>query len=429
MVDFNKNFQPPALQPSRMQTQALRGAVNIPAQDPRVQTPTRTPQSQAEVDALRGMREAEAAQAGAARARQGGWSGSGLIGAGIAKFMQGRRQNNLEPEYTAQELQRLEQAAALEEMIANRDFQDTNNVSMFESALSRQNQEGMAQIRNQQEIAAAALERENEVADIANQQNFDLYNAEQLRLQELADRRNQEQNDAYDAEQARIQELADERRLWEREDDQLKTALENDAALLDAERAEVQRIANDTRTWATIAETDESMDIYLSRYNELLSALPQLAQMAGVEEDMANLSQVDESAKAWGWFKRWTGGSGPLASMMPALTFREPTQLIEEISASEALNKLGTLDVPLTPVSDADMAVVMATGLSPWRTEKYNYNTAKDAIRYLEIEMNDILSKQQSLNLGGRPSSGIIELTDEEVQAFLNNGAANTSSE
>ena len=405
MVDFNKNFQPPALQPSRMQTQALRGAVNIPAQDPRVQTPTRTPQSQAEVDALRGMREAEAAQAGAARARQGGWSGSGLIGAGIAKFMQGRRQNNLEPEYTAQELQRLEQAAALEEMIANRDFQDTNNVSMFESALSRQNQEGMAQIRNQQEIAAAALERENEVADIANQQNFDLYNAEQLRLQELAD----------------------ERRLWEREDDQLKTALENDAALLDAERAEVQRIANDTRTWATIAETDESMDIYLSRYNELLSALPRLAQMAGVEEDMANLSQVDESAKAWNWFKRWTGGSGPLASMMPALTFRDPTQLIEQISASEALNKLGTLDVPLTPVSDADIALVMATGLSPSRTEKFNYNTAKDAISYLENEMNDILSKQQSLPLGGNSNSSIRELTDEELQAILNSGSTATT--
>ena len=291
--------------------------------------------------------------------------------------------------------------------------------------------EALAQITSEAELAQfdATIKAQNAQNQMINEQNFEQWQYAQERGDTVEDR-NQDFNRENTRITAAIQREDDLlKAAIQREDDLLQKALDNDAALLVDERAEVQRIANDTRTWATIAETDESMDIYLSRYNELLSALPQLAQMAGVEEDMANLSQVDESAKAWGWFKRWTGGSGPLASMMPALTFREPTQLIEEISASEALNKLGTLAVPLTPVSDADMAVVMATGLSPWRTEKYNYNTAKDAIRYLEIEMNDILSKQQSLNLGGRPSSGIIELTDEEVQAFLNNGAANTSSE
>jgi hypothetical protein len=295
-------------------------------------------------------------------------------------------------------------------------YKENNNLSSYYD-------EALSQITSEAELAQfdADIRRQNEQNIRTDEQNFEQFLNRQDRAEVVADR-----NLDFDREGNRItaankreDELLEDAN--KREDDQLKASLENDATLLDNERADIQRIANDTRTWATLAETDESMDIYLTRYNELLSALPRLAQMAGVEEDMRNLSQVDRSAKAWGWFKRWTGGSGPMASMMPVFTIREPTQLIDEISASEALNKLGSLDVPLTPVSDADIALVMATGLSPSRTEKYNYNTAKKAIENLEIEMNDILSKQQSLNLGGRSSSSIRELNDDELQMLLRN--------
>tara|TARA_R110000803_G_scaffold135480_1_gene202467 strand:+ start:586 stop:1656 length:1071 start_codon:yes stop_codon:yes gene_type:complete len=160
-------------------------------------------------------------------------------------------------------------------------------------------------------------------------------------------------------------------------------ATENQYAIEDDARAEVGVISTEQREIAQKKkELDtKKLDMLRSRQRELMRELPSLARMAG--ENTVNADGTIEEGR--GEFAQFFGGSGAIAGMLPM--FSDDGQALTRLASSEALKTLSLLDTPLTPVSDKDMEVVMATGISAKNNESVNYKLATDALAAIEKEI------------------------------------------
>ena len=121
-----------------------------------------------------------------------------------------------------------------------------------------------------------------------------------------------------------------------------------------------------------------------NRRDDLKRVLPYLAQMAGEKDYMGDIDRND----AWNNFMRRTGGAGELSTLNP-LNFRRPTKELARYEKILAIQTLGSIDTPLTPVSDKDLETIFGMGINDGNSEAMNFDLAMESLAAIEAEMTE----------------------------------------
>ena len=349
---INRNFNPDNFDPNQNPVaSALRGPPAVPVVPPgaRIPTPIQQPISPEE-QALRDAQNRKQAADQAALEDIPISQGSGLIGitqAIFRKINEGGRLTEREQEIYAE----LSEQERLTNMRAAREFTDAQKAAQFKLESEAQIDINAAQqaTREQQAAAAARIEEETRVRRVG-----------QIR----------EDKALIEATQ-----LEEQRRLEE-------TQLENQR--IQTANEEAQRRVNNERSWDQMATVNSAMRSLNNRRDDLKRVLPYLAQMAGEKDYMGDIDRND----AWNNFMRRTGGAGELSTLNP-LNFRRPTKELARYEKILAIQTLGSIDTPLTPVSDKDLETIFGMGINDGNSEAMNFDLAMESLAAIEAEMTE----------------------------------------
>lgn len=227
--------------------------------------------------------------------------------------------------------------------------------------------------------AEAVREFSNETAQTAARIGYDEFTRLRGEAREdRADLRDRErtvldrENERLREDQVRRAEQSFERQLMYEEFAQQQ-------AMTEDEREYGRNQLTEERLYEDIAANDETFNLLLSRYNELRDAQPVLASMAGVELEGTKQNM-------WNGFWRTVAGTGGLTGYLPSVL--DDSQRVDTLANSETLRRLGTLETPLTPVSDADIRLVMNTGISPYKNEDVNYEQLEKEMAAIKKEID-----------------------------------------
>ena len=383
---INRNFNPDNFDPNQNPVaSALRGPPAVPVVPPgaRIQTPIQQPISPEE-QALRDAQNWNQAADLAAREDIPISQGSGLIGitqAIFRKINEGGRLTEREQEIYAE----LSEQERLTNMRAAREFTDAQKAAQFKLESEAQIAINAAQQKEEEETR---VRRVGQIRD-----DKALTEATQLEAQLLLE--------ATQLEDKRILEAT------QLEDQRILTANEED-----------QRRVNNERSWDQMATVNSAMRSLKNRRDDLKRVLPYLAQMAGEKDYMGDIDRND----AWNNFMRRTGGAGEL-STWNALNFRRPTKELARYEKILAIQTLGSIDTPLTPVSDKDLETIFGMGINDGNSEAMNFDLAMESLAAIEAEMTErtkqLANSTDNYNIDNNAS--ITPMTPAQTQEIREN--------